>query len=34
MNEERATADADALVAPNVLNDALPDGGGLSMGVV
>ena len=34
MNEARYAADADAPVAPNVLNDALPDGVGLSTGFV
>ena len=34
MNEARASANAAAPVAPNVLNDALPAGNGLSIGVV
>ena len=34
MNEARADTDAATPAAPNVPNDALPDDGGLSMGVV
>ena len=34
INEALADADAAAPVAPNVLNDALPDGGVSSMGFV
>ena len=34
MNEIKANVDAAAPVASNVINDALPDGGGLSMVVV
>ena len=33
-NEARYAADADVPVTPNVLNDTLPAGGNLSMGVV
>ena len=34
MNEQKAATDAISPVAPNVLNAALPYGGGLSMVVV